>query len=90
MIYEREGNLGRYLDMAKALKGHSSPGLGYEINELNEKSPLRAPSQGYEINELNEKSPQGETWDAAAASTKIVRGVNSNVLIKNGLMLLPQ
>ncbi len=28
--------MGRYLDMAKALKGHSSPGLGYEINELNE------------------------------------------------------
>ncbi len=46
--------MGRYLDMAKALKGHSSHGLGYEINEL------------------NEKSPQGETWGAAAASTKIV------------------
>ena len=39
MIYKREGNLGRYLDMAKALKGHSSPGLGYEINELNEITP---------------------------------------------------
>ncbi len=25
--------------MAKALKGHSSPGLGYEINELNEITP---------------------------------------------------
>ena len=46
--------MGRYLDMAKALKGHSSPGLWYEINEL------------------NEISPQGETWGAAAASTKIV------------------
>ncbi len=31
--------MGRYLDMAKALKEHSSPGLGYEINELNEISP---------------------------------------------------
>ncbi len=31
--------MGRYLDMAKALKGHSSPGLGYEINELNEITP---------------------------------------------------
>ena len=46
--------MGRYLDMAKALKGHSSQGLGYEINEL------------------NEITPQGETWGAAAASTKIV------------------
>ncbi len=40
--------------MAKALKGHSSPGLWHEINEL------------------NEITPQGETWGAAAASTKIV------------------
>ncbi len=31
--------MGRYLDMAKALKGHSSQGLGYEINELNEITP---------------------------------------------------
>ena len=31
--------MGRYLDMAKALKGHSSPGLWYETNELNEISP---------------------------------------------------
>ncbi len=46
--------MGRYLDMAKALKGHSSPGLWYETNEL------------------NEITPQGETWGAAAASTKIV------------------
>ncbi len=46
--------MGRYLDMAKALKGHPSPGLWYETNEL------------------NEITPQGETWGAAAASTKIV------------------
>ncbi len=31
--------MGRYLDMAKALKGHSIPGLWYEINELNEITP---------------------------------------------------
>ncbi len=31
--------MGRYLDMAKALKGHSSHGLGHEINELNEITP---------------------------------------------------
>ena len=58
--------------MAKALKGHSSPGLGYEINELNEISPLRAPGREGEKSEISEKSPQGETWGAAAASTKIV------------------
>ena len=31
--------MGRYLDIAKAMKGHLVPDLGYEINELNEISP---------------------------------------------------
>ncbi len=31
--------MGRYLDKAKAMKGHLVPDLGYEINELNEISP---------------------------------------------------
>jgi len=37
---ERENDLGRYLDIAKAMKGHLVPDLGYEINEINEISPL--------------------------------------------------
>ena len=31
--------MGRYLDIAKAMKEHLNPGLGYETNELNELTP---------------------------------------------------
>ena len=64
--------MGRYLDLAADVIAELGTVSQYEINELNEISPLRAPGLGYEINELNEITPQGETWGAAAASTKIV------------------
>ena len=64
--------MGRYLDIAANVITGLDTDSQCEISEISEISPLRAPDQGCQISEKSEISPPGETWGAAAASTKIV------------------
>ncbi len=64
--------MGRYLDIAAGVITELDTDSQCEKSELSEISPIRAPGREGEKSEISEKSPQGETWGAAAASTKIV------------------
>ena len=63
--------MGRYLDLAANVIVGLDTDSQCEKSELSEISPPVSEGLHCEKSELSEKTPQGETWGAAAASTKI-------------------